>query len=112
MLIFSSHKGTEITINLWDMAGQEDYPRFRVLSYPQIDVFLFFFSVVNPITFEHLVQKWIPEVAAHCPYAGRVLVGVDKSLRTDETTLQSLQNRGLKPITEFQALELAHAIDA
>ncbi|KAF8862448.1 complex between Cdc42hs.Gmppnp and P50 Rhogap [Acephala macrosclerotiorum] len=105
-------KGTEYTLQLWDMAGQEDYHRLQVLSYPQTGVFLFFFSVVNPPSFENLVRKWIPEVATHCPYAGRVLVGVDKKLRIDESTLQSLQNRGMRSVTEFQVLELVHSIDA
>lgn len=112
LIAFSSGKGTEYTLNIWDIAGQEDYDRLRVFSYSQTDVFLFFFSVINPMSFTHLLRKWIPEVATHCPYAGRVLVGVDKRLRTDESRLQSLKNRGMRPVTESQALEPAHSMDA
>lgn len=94
------------------MAGQEDYDRLRPLSYPQTDVFMFVFSIISPLTFASLQRKWIPEVEKHAPKTPCVLVGVKSSLRRDEATLEALQARGLRPVTEFQALELANAIDA
>ena len=44
-------------IRLFDTAGQEDYDRLRPLSYPQTDVFLVCFSVVNPASFENVKEK-------------------------------------------------------
>ena len=38
---------TPVNIGLWDTSGREDYDRLRPLSYPQTDVFLICFSVVN-----------------------------------------------------------------
>ena len=42
---------------LFDTAGQEDYDRLRPLSYPQTDVFLVCFSVVNPASYENVKEK-------------------------------------------------------
>ena len=47
--------GEPYTLGLFDTAGQEDYDRLRPLSYPQTDVFLVCFSVVNPSSFENAI---------------------------------------------------------
>ncbi|KAF7994206.1 hypothetical protein HCN44_001339 [Aphidius gifuensis] len=56
-----------ISLGLWDTAGQEDYDRLRPLSYPQTDVFLICFSLVNPASFKNVKAKWYREVRHHCP---------------------------------------------
>lgn len=40
-----------------DTAGQEDYNRLRPLSYPQSDIFIITFSVVEPASFENALKK-------------------------------------------------------
>lgn len=49
--------GKPISLGLWDTAGQEDYDRLRPLSYPQTDVFLICFSIVNPPSFDNVKSK-------------------------------------------------------
>lgn len=44
-------------LGLWDTAGQEEYDRLRALCYPQTDVFLMCFSVVDQCSFDNIKQR-------------------------------------------------------
>ena len=79
-----------VNIGLWDTAGQEDYDRLRPLSYPQTDVFLICFSVVNPSSFENVKTKWYNEIKFYCPETPVILVGTKVDLRDDLITLERL----------------------
>ncbi|KAL1474908.1 hypothetical protein MTO96_037672 [Rhipicephalus appendiculatus] len=89
--------GKPINLGLWDTAGQEDYDRLRPLSYPQTDVFLICFSLVNPASFENVRAKWYPEVSHHCPNTPIILVGTKLDLREDKDTVEKLRDRKLAP---------------
>lgn len=112
--------GKPINLGLWDTAGQEDYDRLRPLSYPQTDVFLICFSLVNPASFENVRAKvskvwtsltksllkilyvplqWYPEVRHHCPATPIILVGTKLDLRDDKATIEKLRDKKLSPIT-------------
>ena len=45
-------------LNLWDTAGQEEYDTLRPLSYPGTDIFLLFFSIDEPDSFENITAKF------------------------------------------------------
>jgi len=97
-------------LGLWDTAGQEDYDRLRPLSYPQTDVFLNAFSVVNPSSFENVRAKWYPEVSHHCPNTPIILVGTKVDLREDGPTIEKLSAKKQAPITYEQGLQMMQEI--
>ncbi|VDI81000.1 Hypothetical predicted protein [Mytilus galloprovincialis] len=67
--------GVDTTVGLWDTAGQEDFDLLRPHSYPQTDVVLVTFDIANPLSFENVEKKWLPEVLHHMINVPRILVG-------------------------------------
>ncbi|KAI2805009.1 hypothetical protein RDWZM_008248 [Blomia tropicalis] len=104
--------GKPINLGLWDTAGQEDYDRLRPLSYPQTDVFLVCFSLVNTASFENVRAKWYPEISHHCPSTPIILVGTKSDLREDPIQMEKLKGRKQSPISYAQGLALAKEIGA
>jgi Ras-related C3 botulinum toxin substrate 1 len=104
--------GKPINLGLWDTAGQEDYDRLRPLSYPQTDVFLIAYSIVNPSSFENVRAKWFPEVSHHCPNTPIVLTGTKLDLREDQETIEKLGAKRQAPITYEQGMQMAKEIGA
>ena len=104
--------GKPFNLDLWDTAGQEDYDRLRPLSYPQTDVFLICYSVVNPSSFENVRIKWYQEVRHHCPDKPIILVGTKLDLRDNPETLHKLKERKMTPITYPQVLAMIKDIGA
>lgn len=104
--------GKPINLGLWDTAGQEDYDRLRPLSYPQTDVFLVCFSVVDPTSFHNVKLKWIPELRHHAPGIPFILVGTKLDLRDDQDAVKRLAERRQTPISFSEAQGLATELDA
>ncbi|ANZ74743.1 BA75_01748T0 [Komagataella pastoris] len=100
--------GEPFKLGLWDTAGQEEYDRLRPLSYPQTEIFLICFSVVEPNSFENVKNKWIIEIRHHVPSDVLILlVGTKIDLRDDPHTLDSLHEMGYDPITQEEGEALA-----
>lgn len=73
-----------VQLTLWDTAGQEGYDKMRPLSYPDTDVFLVCFSLINSASLENVERGWVPELRNPSSSWGRVpilLVGLKKDLR-------------------------------
>jgi GTPase SAR1 family protein len=64
-------------LNLFDSAGQvkkklnflkfkiffqEEYDQLRIMAYPNTNVFILCFSVVDPDSYSNILSKWIPEL--------------------------------------------------
>eukprot|EP01124_Arcella_intermedia_P030384 TRINITY_DN6647_c0_g1_i4.p1 TRINITY_DN6647_c0_g1~~TRINITY_DN6647_c0_g1_i4.p1 ORF type:complete len:191 (-),score=36.22 TRINITY_DN6647_c0_g1_i4:33-605(-) len=104
--------GIPLRLGLWDTAGYDGYDRLRVLSYPQTDVVLIVFSVVNPASFENTRAKWYPEVSHHISTVPIILVGTKSDLRYNSVTLEKLEMKKQAPITEEQAMQMVLEIQA
>ncbi|OHT06993.1 Cdc42 [Tritrichomonas foetus] len=91
--------GSDVNLQLWDTAGQEDLENIRVLSYTNTDVFLVCFSVVEPTSLQNVQTKWLTELKQYIKDPVIVLVGLKVDLRKDDATLQQLSQQGQRPIT-------------
>ena len=76
-----------------DTAGQEEYKRLRTLSFPNTDVFLICFSLVDPRSFNHALNKWLPEIQEQCPNAIKLFVGTKSDLYKEEQYFINMRNR-------------------
>ena len=96
-----------IKISLWDTAGQECYNRIRTLSYPRTDIFLVCYSIVEPSSYFHMLEKWIPEFSKICPQVPFIIVGLKSDLREDKEYVKNMFDRGFEPIPLQKAEENA-----
>uniref|UniRef100_A0A8C2SB26 Ras homolog family member F, filopodia associated n=1 Tax=Capra hircus TaxID=9925 RepID=A0A8C2SB26_CAPHI len=95
----------EVTLNLYDTAGQEDYDRLRPLSYQNTHLVLICYDVMNPTSYDNVLIKWFPEVTHFCRGIPMVLIGCKTDLRKDKEQLRKLRAAQLEPITYTQELE-------
>ena len=65
------------------LAGQEEYSRLRLLSYPDTSFVLMVFCLESEDTLANCVYVWAPEVTHFCPGAPIILVGVFHCYRPD-----------------------------
>ncbi|KAJ3166040.1 GTP-binding protein Rho1 [Geranomyces variabilis] len=103
-------KDSVYELSLWDTAGQEDYDRLRPLSYPDTDVVLLAFSVVDRNAFGSIKEKWLPETVHFLPHVPRILVGCKSDLRSDQATLDRLARKGETPVSPEEGHKLAQEI--
>eukprot|EP01088_Endostelium_zonatum_P001416 TRINITY_DN1171_c0_g1_i1.p1 TRINITY_DN1171_c0_g1~~TRINITY_DN1171_c0_g1_i1.p1 ORF type:complete len:201 (-),score=25.81 TRINITY_DN1171_c0_g1_i1:9-611(-) len=101
-----------VNLGLWDTAGSSDYDQLRPLSYPGTDVFIICYSLTDPESFQHVKDKWIPEVSHFNPKTPVVLVATKLDLRENEDTLKSLKEHNLVPVSAEQGEKLAKDISA
>uniref|UniRef100_A0A8B9GIU7 Ras homolog family member F, filopodia associated n=1 Tax=Amazona collaria TaxID=241587 RepID=A0A8B9GIU7_9PSIT len=92
----------EVTLNLYDTAGQEDYDRLRPLSYQNTNVVLICYDVMNPTSYDNVAAKWYPEVNHFCRGVPLVLIGCKTDLRKDKELLRKLRASKQEPVTYNQ----------
>lgn len=70
-----------VTLTLWDTAGQEDYDSVRPLSYKDTDLVLLCYTIENSQVLSNIPNKWLYEIKNYCPSANYSLVALKKDLR-------------------------------
>jgi Ras-related C3 botulinum toxin substrate 1 len=80
------------------------------LSYPDTNVFLVTYSVVNPASLSNVKTKWVPELRQHCPDAPIILVGTKLDLRDDKDTINKLKEKGQEPVSYEQGMSMMKEI--
>ena len=83
--------GKHIRLEITNTAGQEDYDHLRPVYYPKTDVFLVIFSLDSLESFVNVSERWLPEIAHHCPNTPYLLVGTKLDLRDDPATIERLK---------------------
>lgn len=82
------------------------------MAYPNTDVFLICFSVVDPTSYANVQSKWAPEIKRHCPKAPIILVGNKLDAREDEKFLRELKRKQMNPISFEEGMALKKSIGA
>ncbi|KRX07960.1 P-loop containing nucleoside triphosphate hydrolase [Pseudocohnilembus persalinus] len=91
-----------VNLELVDTAGQDEYGNLRNLAYPNTDVFLITFSVVEPSTYHNALQKWYPELNQKNPDAIKIFVGNKIDIRDEEAKKHKAGDKNA-PIDYIQA---------
>lgn len=105
-------EGSQVELALWDTAGQEDYDRLRLLSYPDTDVIVMCFSIDLPDSLENIQDKWMPEVKHFCPNVPIILVGNKRDLRYDVETIKELAVVKQQPVRTEEGMIMAEIVNA
>jgi len=75
--------GHNVNLNLWDTAGQEEYDRLRLLSYPATDVVIMCYNIASSTSLNNIRHKWIHEIKEHIPNKPILLVGTQRDKRDE-----------------------------
>ena len=105
-------EGQTVTLNLWDTGGLDQYSSFRQITFPQTDIFIIAFSLVDRKSFYNVKEKWLPEIKKLCPSSDvpKILVGLKEDLRNDPFIVELLKEENKTPVTYAQGHATAHEI--
>ena len=92
-----------VVMSLWDTAGQEEYTRLRLLSYPGTHVIVLCFALDSPSSYENARKLWYPEISHNCRAASIILVGTKSDLRDMSLNTTITHDEGLKLKKEIKA---------
>ena len=105
----------QVTLQLWDTAGQEAFPKLRPLMYVNMDIFLLLFSYEDVSTLESICSKWVPEIAQAVdrPLV-LALVGLRGNVRDNYQELEAMGESpfGESPVKDEMVKEVMQEIGA
>ncbi|XP_036373162.1 rho-related GTP-binding protein RhoH [Megalops cyprinoides] len=73
--------GVQISLGLWDTAGNDTFRQIRPMSYQQADIVLLCYSVAKPTSYASVRHKWIHEVREHLPQTPVLVVAMQTDQR-------------------------------
>ncbi|XP_056136108.1 rho-related GTP-binding protein RhoH [Lampris incognitus] len=97
--------GVQITLGLWDTAGNDTFRQIRPMSYQKADIVLMCYSVANPNSLASIQQKWVAEIRDSLPHVPVLVVATQTDLR------ETGSHQG-NCITAAQGRRVAHEIRA
>ncbi len=102
----------QVSLALFDTAGEEDFDRLRPLSYSDTNIVLICFSVDHPSSASNVIYKWMPEIRHFCGQCPVILVACKTDLRTDFEVVEKLRQQDEKPVTTEAGKQIAAQIKA
>ncbi|KAA6400068.1 MAG: putative rho family protein [Streblomastix strix] len=102
--------GINYQLFLEDFNFCEQYDRLRALSFPDADVFLILFSIVEPCQLREVEKTYYPDIKKYAPTAPIVLVGLQMELREDPPDDVTLVYRG-EALDVVKRLKLAKYVE-
>lgn len=64
----------EVSVQMWDTAGQEDLENIRTLSYTNTDVFLVCFAINDRTSYDNIPTKWMDELKQYTQGAQTLMI--------------------------------------
>lgn len=99
-------------MTLCDTSGSDDFGHLRPLCYPQADVALICFSVVDSKSLENAKTKWAREIKRYCPSVPIVLVGTQTDKRDKGTILRDFRSASRRYISKTEGHRIASQMKA
>lgn len=90
----------QLSLQLWDTAGQEDYDRIRTLSYADTHIVLICFSLVDKLSLKNVREKWAEEVQHFCEGVPKIVVGTKLDLRASTDPADAVHSEKGKAIAK------------
>lgn len=103
-------KNKLIELALWDTAGQQEFNRFRPLSYSNVDIVMVCYAVDDRKSLSNVKETWIPEVKHFCPDAPIMLLGLKSDLYPKCKNLKMNANKKASNSEDFVRPEIAEII--
>jgi len=90
-MVLADEEKTVVKVNIWDTAGQEEFENLRTLTYPDTDLFIVCFSMVERSSFDNVKHLWLKDLNGRAAKTPKFLVGTKKDLigKEDNTTRQA-----------------------
>merc|ERR1712210_111076 len=84
MGVLADEEKTVVKVNIWDTAGQEEFENLRTLTYPDTDLFIVCFSMVERSSFDNVKHLWLKDLNGRAAKTPKFLVGTKKDLSAKE----------------------------